>query len=130
MIYVDVHQEKGQRFRVLKTTDRTQLATMTLPPNASESWDEGLTESDRVIYVVEGRIELTAGDETRELRAGEAAIVPAATSHRMKVVGRRSATIFNIYGPPAYPAEEGAEARASTEARQGPPGPGDWGSRY
>lgn len=130
MIHVDVHQEKGERFKVLRTTDRTQLATMTLPPNATESWDEGLTESDRVIYVVEGRIELTAGDETRELRAGEVAIVPAATSHRLKVVGRRSATIFNIYGPPAYPSEEGAEARTSHELRHGPGGPGNWSGRF
>ena len=119
MIHIDVHQAKGERFKVLQTTDRTQLAMMTLPPGGTTSNEEGLTESDQVLYVVEGRIELTVGDEKRELRAGEVAIVPAATAHKIRVMGRRSATMFNVYGPPAYPAESGAEARAGAETRTG-----------
>lgn len=128
MIHVDVHAEKGERFKVLRTSDRTQLATMTLPAGATTSNDEGNTQSDQVIYVVEGRIELTAGDDKRELRAGEAAIVPAATPTRIRVMGRRSATLFNIYGPPAFPAEESAETRA--EAGAEPRLPSSFGGGY
>lgn len=119
MIHIDVHQEKGERFKVIKTTDRTQLAMMTLPPGGTTSNEEGLTESDQVIHVIEGRIELTVGDEKRELRAGEVAIIPAATTHKIRVLGRRSATMLNVYGPPAYPAESGEEARVAEETRSG-----------
>lgn len=119
MIHIDVHQVKGDRFKVIQTTDRTQLAMMTLPPGGTTSNEEGLTDSDQVVYVVEGRIELSVGDEKRELRAGEVAVIPAATTHRIRVMGRRSATMLNVYGPPAYPAESGDEARASAETRTG-----------
>lgn len=108
MIYFDVHQEKGERFKVLRTTERMQLAMMTLPPGGSSIHEEGNTSSDHTVYVVEGRIDLTVGDDKRELRAGEGAIIPASTAYTMKVVGRRSSTLFNVYGPPAYPAEEEA----------------------
>jgi len=117
MIYFDVHQEKGERFKVLRTTERTQLAMMTLPPGGSSIHEEGNTSSDQTVYVVEGRIELTVGDDKRELRAGEGAIIPASTAFTMKVVGRRPSSIFNIYGPPAYPAEE--EARSWSGASVG-----------
>jgi mannose-6-phosphate isomerase-like protein (cupin superfamily) len=126
VIHIDVHQEKGERFKVLRTTDRTQLAMMTLPPGGTTSNEEGLTDSDQVIYVVEGRIDLTVGDERRELRAGEVAVIPAATPHRLRVLGRRSATLLNVYGPPAYPAESGAEVRAEVETRPGG-NPGGYG---
>lgn len=127
VIHIDVHQEKGERFKVLRTTDRTQLAMMTLPPGGTTSNEEGLTDSDQVIYVVEGRIELTVGDEKRELRAGEVAVIPAATAHRLRVLGRRSATMLNVYGPPAYPPESGAEVRSGETTRAGA---GSWSSGY
>ncbi|AKU89900.1 cupin domain-containing protein [Vulgatibacter incomptus] len=119
MIHFDVHQEKGERFKLVKTTDRTQLAMMTLPPGGSSVNEDGNTSSDQVVYVVEGRIELAIGDDTRELRAGEGAVIPAASPYRMKVIGRRSASLFNIYGPPAFPAEEEARAEAYTGAGLG-----------
>lgn len=117
MIYFDVHQEKGERFKVLRTTERTQLAMMTLPPGGASIHEEGNTSSDQTVYIVEGRIELTVGDDKRELRAGEGAIIPAATAFTMKVVGRRSATIFNVFGPPAHPAEQ--EERSWSSASTG-----------
>lgn len=106
MIHFDVHHEKGERFKVLRTTDRTQITMMTLPPNGTASNSDGNTASDQIVYLVEGRIELSVGDDKRELRAGEGAVIPAATSYSLRVLGRRSATMFNVYGPPAFPAEE------------------------
>lgn len=105
MIHIDVHQEKGERRRILQTTERTQLVTMTLPPGGTFYEEEGFVSSDQVIYVVEGRIELEVEGDKREMRAGEVALIPAATSYRFRVVGRRSTTLFNVFGPPAYPAE-------------------------
>lgn len=114
MIHFDVHLEKGERFKVLRTTERLQIAMMTLPPGGASIHEEGNATSDHTVYVIEGRIELTVGDEKRELRAGEGAIIPASTAFTMKVVGRRSSTLFNLYGPPAYPAEaESADWRSA-----------------
>lgn len=112
MFHIDVHQEKGERFRVLQTTERTQIATMTLPPGGTAVEEEGHASSDQVIYVVEGRIELEVHGEKREMRAGEVALIPAASSYRMRVVGRRPCTLFNVYGPPAYPAEQRESAHS------------------
>lgn len=112
MIHFDVHHEKGERFKVLRTTDRTQITMMTLPPGATSNNAEGNTSSDQIVYLVEGRIELGVGDDKRELRAGEGAVIPASTGYTMRVLGRRSATVFNVYGPPAFPAEERESAPA------------------
>lgn len=115
MIHFDVHHEKGERFKVLRTTDRTQITMMTLPPNGTANNADGNTASDQIVYLVEGRIELNVGDDKRELRAGEGAVIPAATPYSLRVLGRRSATIFNVYGPPAYPAEERESAQPSED---------------
>ncbi|HWV37675.1 MAG TPA: cupin domain-containing protein [Vulgatibacter sp.] len=112
MIHFDVHHEKGERFKILRTTDRTQITMMTLPPNGTASSTEANTASDQIVYLVEGRIELTVGDDKRELRAGEGAVIPASTTYSLRVLGRRSATLFNVYGPPAFPAEDRESARA------------------
>lgn len=105
MFHIDVHQEKGERRKILQTTERTQLVTMTLPPGGAVYEEEGFVSSDQVIYVVEGRIELDVDGNKKEMRAGEVALIPAATSYRYRVIGRRSTTLFNVFGPPAYPAE-------------------------
>lgn len=114
MIHIDVHQEKGERRKILHTTERTQLVTTTLPPGGMVYDEEGFVSSDQVIYVVEGRIELELEGEKREMRAGEVALVPAATSYRFRVIGRRPTTLFNVFGPPAYPAENRASIHETT----------------
>lgn len=106
MIHIDVHQEKGERRKILHTTERTQLVTMTFPAGGAIHEEEGFVSSDQVIYVVEGRIELDLNGQKKEMRAGEVALIPAATSYRFRVIGRRPTTLFSVFGPPAFPAEE------------------------
>jgi mannose-6-phosphate isomerase-like protein (cupin superfamily) len=103
---IDIHQQKGERFRVLATTERTQLGVMTLPAGQASNNPEGHPTADNVTYVVEGRVEVHIGDESKELRAGEVVVIPSGTPHRIRAVGRRPATVFQVFGPPAYPAEE------------------------
>lgn len=117
MYRIDVHQEKGQPFKILKTTERSQLSLMTIPAGQTSINREGHAASDQLLYVVEGRIEATIGDETRELRAGEAVLIPAGTPHRLRTLGRRSATSFNIHSPPAYPHEAEQEERGPLEQK-------------
>lgn len=114
MIHIDVHQEKGEKRKILHTTERTQLVTSTLPPGGMYYDEEGFVSSDQVIYVVEGRIELEVEGEKKEMRAGEVALIPAATSYRFRVVGRRPTTLFSVFGPPAYPAENRAALHESS----------------
>jgi mannose-6-phosphate isomerase-like protein (cupin superfamily) len=116
VIGYDLHHEKGERFRVVHTTDRTQIAIMTLPPGQSMGSEEGHTASDQVVFVLEGRFEVTIDDDTRELRAGEVAVIPQGTSHKLRATGRRSATAFSVYGPPAYPAEDRTAAPLHDDA--------------
>jgi len=108
VIHIDVHQEKGERRKILHTTERTQLVTSTYPPGGMVYEEDGFVSSDQVIYVVEGRIELDVDGEKKEMRAGEVAVIPAATSYRFRVVGRRPTTLFSVFGPPAYPSDNRA----------------------
>lgn len=98
---VDALAHRGEFFRVLQTTERSQTAVMTIPPGA----DGGPPEEhagDQIVYVVEGEALLTIG--AREHRAGPGALVliPAGTRHQVKNPGRAPLFFVTVYAPPEY----------------------------
>ena len=103
----DVHQEKGERLRVLGTAPRSRIAVVTLPPGRVESCPPDPRDGDGVVYVVEGRVAVTVAGEKRELRAGEVVVVPSGAPHRLRALGSRGATLLHVHEPPAgAPADE------------------------
>ncbi len=93
-------------FDVLLTERRTQVATMRLDPGGASG--ESLNthdSSDQVLMVLEGEVEAEIAGERRRMKSGDVVIVPAGTPHRFRNAGSESALTFNVYGPPAYPAE-------------------------
>ncbi len=90
-------------WRILHTTDRSQVAIMNLAPGESSS--SGMSvhpEQDQLLYLLEGELEAEVGGEIGRVRAGELAIVPAGAPHRFTNKGGAPARSLNIYSPPAY----------------------------
>jgi mannose-6-phosphate isomerase-like protein (cupin superfamily) len=101
MEVVDIGGHRGQFFKVLQQTDRTQTAVMTIAPGA----DAGPAEEhdgDQVVYVVEGEAAIRI--EGREHRAGPGALVtiPAGTRHHVRNTGSGLLFFLTVYAPPQY----------------------------
>jgi mannose-6-phosphate isomerase-like protein (cupin superfamily) len=54
------------------------------------------------IFMVEGRAMLTIGDETREVKAGDIAVVPANTPHRFVNSGDSILRQIDIHASPKF----------------------------
>lgn len=103
MNFTNIYQATA-RFEVLKTTDRCQIAMMTLKPgDATGEKAEAHRTSDQVLLLLEGEMNGEVGDQRPLLRKGDVVIIPAGTKHRFTNGGPNTAVTFNVYSPPAYP---------------------------
>lgn len=90
-------------WRVLHTTERSQVAIMILAPGEASSGAPSVhPKEDQLLYLIEGEVEAEVGGERRRMVAGQLAVVPANTPHRFINVGSVPARTLNIYTPPAY----------------------------
>jgi len=103
----NVH-DGGDWFRVLMTSKKSQVATMTLAPGKS-SGPRGNEhpKSEQVLFVVEGEVLAEIGEEKQTLRKGDVVIVPAGADHRFVNHSGSPALTLNVYAPPAYDPDEG-----------------------
>ncbi|MEY2440054.1 MAG: hypothetical protein QOI34_1439 [Verrucomicrobiota bacterium] len=93
-------------FEVLQTTERTQTAMMTLKPgDASGSEAEAHENSDQVLLVLDGELIGEVGSERPRLKRGDVIVIEAGTKHRFANATDKPAVTFNVYSPPAYPAD-------------------------
>ena len=94
-------------FKVLQTSKKSQIATMTLAPGKS-SGPKGNEhpKSEQVLLVLEGEVLAEIGDEKATLRKGDAVIVPAGAKHKFTNHGGSPAVTFNVYSPAAYDENE------------------------
>jgi mannose-6-phosphate isomerase-like protein (cupin superfamily) len=93
-------------FQVLQTTKRSQTAMMTLEPGAASGEKaEAHEESDQVLLMLEGELIGEVGDERPRLKKGDVIVIEAGTKHRFANASDKPALTFNVYSPPAYPAE-------------------------
>jgi len=94
-------------FQVLQTTERSQTAVMTLSAGGQSSEEPGIhPHSDQILFVDEGHVIAEIAGQKRQLHPGDICVVPAGTRHRFENAGQERAVTFNVYTPPAYPANE------------------------
>ncbi len=90
-------------FSVLRTSDRSQTAVMTLEPG---DWSGPMgnehPDSEQVLLVLEGEVVAEIGDDRATLQHGDAVIVPRGAKHRFGNLSKGKAVTFNVYAPPAY----------------------------
>ena len=96
-------REHDSLWQVLHTTDRSQVALMTLAPGEASSDTPSVHPTqDQLLYLIDGEVEAEVGSERRRLSSGQLTVVPADTPHRFVNVGSVPARTFNIYTPPVY----------------------------
>jgi mannose-6-phosphate isomerase-like protein (cupin superfamily) len=101
MDVVDVNAHRGEFFRVLQQTKRSQTAVMTVAPGQ----DAGPAEThraDQIVYVIEGEAVITVGDDERRTGPGSLAMIPAGARHHVRNPGRTPLFFLTVYAPPEY----------------------------
>ena len=92
---------RGEFFRVVQQTSRTQCAVMTLAPDANGG-DAEAHAGDQIIYVIEGEAVLQI--EGREHLAGPGTLLTISPGVRHLVRNAGPAPLFflTVYAPPEY----------------------------
>ncbi len=98
---VKVFDHKGEFFRVLQETSRSQTAIMTIAPGR-DAGPEEVHRGDQIIYIVEG--EAVVRVDGNEHRAGQGSLltIPAGTRHHVRNPGATSLFFLTVYAPPEY----------------------------
>jgi mannose-6-phosphate isomerase-like protein (cupin superfamily) len=101
MKLLDIQKYKGEFFKVVDGTDKSQIGVMTLR-KSQDSGPEEKHPGDQVVYVIEGEAEIEINAEKHQVKAGTSVIIPAKTQHHIYNRGEEDLFLFNVYAPPAY----------------------------
>src|SRR5262245_65405139 len=77
---------RGDFFRVLQETARSQTAVMTVAPG-QDAGPEETHAADQILYVIEGEADIRAGSERLTAGSGALVTIPAGTPHHVRSVG-------------------------------------------
>ena len=92
---------RGEFFRVLQQTSRTQCAVMTIAPGA----DGGAAEEhggDQIVYVIEGEAVVRIDGHEHAAAAGTLVTIPAGANHHVRNPGTTPLFFVTVYAPPEY----------------------------
>jgi mannose-6-phosphate isomerase-like protein (cupin superfamily) len=98
---VDVTKHRGEFFRVLQQTKRSQTAVMTIEPG-QEAGPAEIHDADQILYVIEGEAHIKVGDEERRTGPGALVMIPAGARHHVRNPGRAPLFFLTVYAPPEY----------------------------
>lgn len=109
VLFTSVEEERGAFWNIVKTTQRAQVAMMTVEPGKVAGGPNTHTTSDQVALVLEGQATIRAwedggkGEATeRVCPAGSIVHLPAGTQHWVKSTGDEVLVFFSVYAPPEY----------------------------
>ena len=92
---------RGDFFRVLQETERSQTAVMTVAPGR-DAGPEETHEADQILYVIEGQAEVRIGTELATAGPGALVTIPAGTPHHVRSTGAVPLFFLTVYAPPEY----------------------------
>ncbi|RJP75153.1 MAG: cupin domain-containing protein [Candidatus Abyssobacteria bacterium SURF_17] len=106
-----VHKGEGRKFFTedKSTTEflASNIATKKMEPikvtlpGGYASADEPLAHyGEQFVYVLNGKIELTANDETYKLGTGDSMYLPAGTPHKWRNISKEGAELISVVTPP------------------------------
>ncbi len=101
MITFSAEEFKGEFFKVLAQTNKSQVAVMTIKPKG-DSGPEEIHVSDQIVYVLEGKARVVVNAETRGVEKGNGVIIPAGCRHHSYNERQESLFFLTIYAPPQY----------------------------
>lgn len=92
-----------EEFTVALSTERAQVATMTLAPGAATGGpDNRHRGADQWLYVVSGEGAATVDGEMHVLRPGGVLLIERGEAHEIRNTGAAPLQTLNFYDPPAY----------------------------
>lgn len=101
---------ENNNFRtVVYTGDHAQLTLMSLQPGEDIGW-ESHGDVDQFLRLEQGSARLDMGanedrvDESHDIEADWALIVPAGTWHNVTNTGEGEVKLYSLYSPPEHPA--------------------------
>jgi mannose-6-phosphate isomerase-like protein (cupin superfamily) len=97
----NIYDAKGQFFRVLQRTARSQAAVMTIAPG-EDAGPEEAHSGDQLIYIVEGEALVRVADKEYKAGPGTLLTIPAHTRHYVANPGTRPLFFLTVYAPPVY----------------------------
>jgi mannose-6-phosphate isomerase-like protein (cupin superfamily) len=92
---------RGEFFRVLQQTSRTQAAVMTIEPGD----DGGPAEThggDQILYVIEGEALIRIDGREHHAGPGTLVTIPAGADHHVRNPGGSPLFFLTVYAPPEY----------------------------
>lgn len=90
-------------FRVLKSTNRSQVAAMTLTPgNSTGGPTNQHPNSDQWVYVLAGTGKAIINQKEIKLETGELLLIEAKENHEIISDGSEPLQTFSIYTPTVY----------------------------
>jgi len=97
----EIARYRGEFFRVLKQTERSQTAVMTIAAG-EDAGPEETHRADQIIYIVEGEALLRVDGDERRVGAGALVVIPAGARHHVRNPGRTPLFLVTVYAPPEY----------------------------
>lgn len=101
MNVIPVDTAKGVFFKVLETTDKSQMAVMTLQSGENSGYENAHT-GDQIIYIIEGEARAVVEGKEGRIKKGEAAIIPAGSQHQIFNDNDDTLFFLSLYAPPQY----------------------------
>ena len=92
---------RGELFRVLQQTPRTQSAVMTIAPGA-DAGPEETHGGDQIVYVLEGEAIVRIESREHRAEAGTLLTIPAGVCHHARNPGPVPLFFLTVYAPPEY----------------------------
>ena len=92
---------RGDFFRVLQETERSQTAVMTVAPG-QDAGPEETHAADQILYVIDGQAEVRVGKELATAGPGTLVTIPAGTPHHVRSTGAVPLFFLTVYAPPEY----------------------------
>jgi mannose-6-phosphate isomerase-like protein (cupin superfamily) len=96
-----IRPHRGEFFRVLQQTSRTQSAVMTLEPGA-EAGPAEEHAGDQIVYVIEGEAIVRIDGHEHRAGAGTLVTIPAGAGHHLRNPGSTLLFFLTVYAPPEY----------------------------
>lgn len=103
--------------RVEYTGNNMQLVLMSLKPG-EEIGLEVHESTSQFLRIEQGSGKLTLGEETHEMQAESAVVVPEGTSHNLVNTGTADMKLYSIYSPPQHPEETVHETKEEADAAE------------
>ena len=108
---------------VLFTGEHHQLVVMSIPPG-EEIGREVHPDNDQFLRIEQGDARLELGrsedsvDDTHEVDADWAFVIPAGVWHNVVNIGRHELKLYSLYAPPHHPDGTVHETKAEAEAAE------------